>query len=212
MAGAKNRAKKDRLAQLQQASEAQNNPIQQPVRAYDGPGESSRGAPPSSASGGNQGRGRSGSIAPPSTGQQSVRSPSRGRTPSQVRGTSTNLLRDRTALMSAARLVDLPGNAYIVGDEVSRSSPGPLFQKESDAFCAPPSCTGDVWPYSNPSTFKQPSCCPPVTLSTLFIIFDLCIHRRFPTASLPLPYHFPLASLSLPYFIPYLIPLASLII
>ena len=118
--GAKHRAKKDRQAQLGQSSEAQKTPVQQPVRAYDGPGESSRGAPPSSGSGA-QGRGRSGSTAPPSVGQQSVRSPSRGRTPSQVRGTPTNLLPDRNALMSAARYVDLPGNAYILGNEVSRS-------------------------------------------------------------------------------------------
>lgn len=122
--GAKHRAKKDRQAQLERSSEAQKTPVQQPVRAYDGPGESSRGAPPSSGSG-IQGRGRSGSTAPPSVGQ-TVRSPSRGRTPSQVRGTSTNILPDRNALMSAARLVDLPGNAYVLGEEVSSSWPGPL--------------------------------------------------------------------------------------
>ena len=128
MAGAKKRAKKDRQAQYEQSAESQKTPVQQPVRAYDGPGESSRGAPASSASG-TQGRGRSGSTAPPSVGQQSVRSPSRGRTPSQVRGTSANILPDRTALMNAARFVDLPGNAYVLGDEVSRSRPGLFFQK-----------------------------------------------------------------------------------
>ena len=124
--GAKNRAKKDRQAQNEQSSQPQKTPVQQPVRAYDGPGESSRGAAQSSASN-TQGRGRSGSTAPPSVGQQSIRSPSRGHTPSQVRGTSTNLLPDRNALMSAARFVDLPGNAYILGEEVSHSWPDPVF-------------------------------------------------------------------------------------
>ena len=105
---------------------------QQAVRAYDGPGDSSHGAPPSST--GSQGRGRPGSTAPPSVGQPSVRSPSRGppsvgirspshgRAPSQVRGTSANMLPDRTALMDAARRLDLPGNAYTFGNPVSRSA------------------------------------------------------------------------------------------
>lgn len=112
---AKQRAKKDRQALVGSDNAQQAPPVKQTLRAYDGPGESSRGAPASSA-GGSQGRGRAGSTAPPSA---SVRSPSRGRDPSQVRGTSTNLLPDRSALMKAARLVDLPGNAYHLGNEVS---------------------------------------------------------------------------------------------
>ena len=122
MAGAaKNRAKKDRQAKLEKKSNEnlQAPPVKQPIRAYDGPGESSRGTAHSSTGGASQGRGRAGSNAPPSVGQPSVRSPSRGRNPSQVRGTSANLLPDRTALMGAARYVDLPGNAYVLGNEVS---------------------------------------------------------------------------------------------
>ena len=144
MAGAaKNRAKKDRQAAEKKKSseDLQQAPVQQTLRAYDGPGDSSRGAPGSSGRPGSsagppsvgqrsvrspsQGRGRSGSTAPPSVGQPSVRSPSRGPAPSQVRGTSSNLLPDRTALMSAARYVDLPGNAYTLRDEVSRNRFGP---------------------------------------------------------------------------------------
>ena len=138
MAGAaKHRAKKDKKVQAdynKSSEESQSIPVQQSVRAYDGPGESSRGAPPSTG-GASQGRGRQGSTAPPSVGQPSVRSPSRGpptqpsvrspsrtRGPSQVLGSSTNLLPDRTALMNAARYVDLPGNAYTLGDKVSRST------------------------------------------------------------------------------------------
>ena len=142
MAGAgKKRAKQDKKANNgnEKSSEGSHlTPVQkQSVRAYDGPGESSRGAAPSSGQA-SQGRGRQGSTAPPSAGQPSVgqqsvrtpsggppsvsvRSPSRGRAPSQVRGSSTNLLPDRAALMSAARYVDLPGNAYTSGNEVSRS-------------------------------------------------------------------------------------------
>lgn len=191
--GAKNRAKKDRHAQLEQSSEAQKIPVQQPVRAYDGPGESSRGAPPSSA-GGTQGRGRSGSTAPPSAGQQSVRSPSRGRTPSQVRGTATNLLPDRSALMSAARYVDLPGNAYVLGQEVSHGCPGPVFQKGSNALPVQviSGQTPISLPFSNPSVVPRP---PSQSNFSSHTIVDWCIHRRFPTASLALHFRFPFTSL-----------------
>lgn len=132
------RAKKDNKVQAQhnKSSEESHSIPKQSIRAYDGPGESSRGTP-ASAGGASHGRGRQGSTAPPSVGQPSVRSPSRGpptqpsirspsrtRAPSQVRGTSTNLRPDRTALMEAARYVDLPGNAYILGKEVSCSVVG----------------------------------------------------------------------------------------
>ena len=137
------RAKKDKKVHAEQnkSSEESHSIPKLSVRAYDGPGESSRGTP-TSAGGASQGRGRQGSNAPPSVGQPSagqpsVRSPSRGpptqpsvrspshaRASSQVRGTSTNLLPDRSALMQAARYVDLPGNAYILGNKVSCSVVG----------------------------------------------------------------------------------------
>ena len=131
MAGAgKKRAKNERQAGKGQASHG-NGSNQPPapeqlsgMSSFDGPGESSSGAPTS--------RGRSGSQAPPSVGQpqqsQSARSQSHTRSSSQARGTSSNLLPDRTANRFAARFIDLPGNAYVYGG---------LQDKVSDVVCHP---------------------------------------------------------------------------
>ncbi|KAG7001308.1 hypothetical protein G7Y79_00032g066610 [Physcia stellaris] len=110
---AKQRAKKDRQALRDSNNAQQALSVEQTLRAYDGPGESSRETFDLSA-GGFQGRERAEFTASLST---DVRSPSRGRDPSQIRETSTKLLPDRSALMKAARLLGLPGNAYQLGNE-----------------------------------------------------------------------------------------------
>ena len=131
----KARAKKDaKIARETRASDAAphnptqhppqlppQHPIKQPRPAgFDGPAESSSGAPPS--------RGRPESSRAPSVGQpirgQSPRrgpsqGPSQGRTSSQERGTSSRMLPDRDEVLKArrfaARFVDLPANAYTIG-------------------------------------------------------------------------------------------------
>lgn len=129
MAGAaKQRQKKERDAAAADKREknlaSSTAPVQLPPKlrgGYDGPGDSSTGGPPS--------RGRPESSAP-SVGQPG-RAPPRG--PSQVRGTSSRMLPDRTgdfeARRYAARFIDLPANAYTIGglgnpaDKVSLSLP-----------------------------------------------------------------------------------------
>lgn len=128
---AKARAKKDleRARQEQQrVAEAAAAPQHlHPNRntGFDGPADSSTGGPPS--------RGRPESTAPsvgqPPRAQSQVRAPSQGRSSSQIRGTSSQMLPDRTGLMEArrfaARFIDLPGNAYTIAEglgEVSQSS------------------------------------------------------------------------------------------
>ena len=133
----KARAKKDaKIARETRASAdaAPQHPTQQPTKqprpaGFDGPAESSSGAPPS--------RGRPESSTAPSVGQpirgQSPRpgpsqGPSQGRTSSQVRGTSSRMLPDRGEALKArrfaARFIDLPANAYTIGgglgEEVSK--------------------------------------------------------------------------------------------
>ena len=183
------RAKKDKKvhAEHNKSSEESQSIPKLSVRAYDGPGESSRGTP-TSAGGASQGRGRQGSNAPPSVGQPSVRSPSRGpptqpsvrspsrsRASSQVRGTSTNLLPDRTALMQAARYVDLPGNAYILGNKVSCSVVGPL------------------------SSLASPHCLVKLLLRSISFLFSFVnrpnVHCPFLSISQCIPMCFPFTSL-----------------
>ena len=95
---------------------AAQQPQQQRPTAFDGPGDSSTGGPPS--------RGRPASSAAPSVGQpgrgqSQVRAPSQGpsqgHASSQVRGTSSSMLPDRSGNRFAARFIDLPGNAYTIG-------------------------------------------------------------------------------------------------
>jgi len=151
MAGAaKQRQKKERDAAAADKREknlaSSTAPVQLPPKlrgGYDGPGDSSTGGPPS--------RGRPESSAPSvgQPGRAPPRGPSQGpsqgppsstggassqiRGPSQVRGTSSRMLPDRTgdfeARRYAARFIDLPANAYTIGglgnpaDKVSPSLP-----------------------------------------------------------------------------------------
>lgn len=127
---AKERAKKDAQRAKEERALANANAIANALVArptqklrpagFDGPAESSSGAPPS--------RGRPGSSIAPSVGQpprrqSQGRNPSQGpsqggRASSQARGTSSRMLPDRTELhrarQFAARFLDLPANAYVI--------------------------------------------------------------------------------------------------
>ncbi len=132
---AKNRQKKSRdaaLAEKREKNLASNTaPAQEPPKlrgGYDGPGDSSTGGPPSrgrpestAPSVGQPGRAPRGPSQGPSHGPHSStgRASSQIRDSSQVRGTSSRMLPDRTgdldARRYAARFIDLPANAYTIG-------------------------------------------------------------------------------------------------